>query len=76
MLYKAFDKESYQLRAQMRQQGDNNADFRDQLECLAQGKFNQEDWISWSRQNYDVMEKPDQDLFNEMGIQIREGFKN
>ena len=70
MLYKAFDKESYQLRAQMRQQGDNNAVFRDQLERLAQGKFTQEDWTSWSHQNYDVMDKPNQDLFNNMGIQI------
>ena len=62
-LYRMFDKDSYLLRSQMRQQGDENAVFRDQLERLATGNFTQADWTAWSAQNYDVMEKDEQETF-------------
>ena len=65
VLYKMFDRYSYLLRSQMRQQGDENALFRDQLERLAGGTFTQEDWHCWSARNFDVMDRQDQTEFFE-----------
>ena len=63
VLYKMFDENSYSLRSQMRQQGEENANFRDQLERLAKGEFKQEDWINWSQQNFDTMDTEAKEMF-------------
>ena len=65
VLYRMFDNYSYLLQSQMRQQGDENALFRDQLERLARGTFTQEDWHCWSARNFDVMDRQDQTEFFE-----------
>ena len=51
MLYRMFDESSFCLRAQMRQQGADNEDFRQQLERLANGQFTVFDWQNWSQRN-------------------------
>ena len=62
-LYRMFDQSSYLLRSQMRQQGEENALFREQLERLATGNFTQADWTAWSGQNYDTMDRDVQETF-------------
>ena len=48
-LYRMFDKNSFSLISQMRQQGDENAGFRSELERLATGEFSVEDWRHWQK---------------------------
>ena len=62
-LYRMFDKSSYSLTAQMRQQGDENAGFRNELERLATGEFSLEDWHHWQDQNYDTMDEETKNNF-------------
>ena len=62
-LYRMFDKNSFSLISQMRQQGDENAGFRSELERLATGEFSVDDWRHWQKQTYDTMDVDDQDSF-------------
>ena len=62
-LYRSFDKNSYSLTSQMRQQGDENAGFRKELERLATGEFSVEDWRHWQRQTYDTMDADAKEIF-------------
>ena len=66
-LYRMFDKGSYSLKSQMRQQGPENIEFRDQLERLAKGEFSPMDWEKWSRQNYSTMDAETQKTFFDEG---------
>ena len=63
MLYRKFDDCSYLLHSQMRQHGDANISFREQLERLAVGKFNLDDWLAWSTRNYETLSSDEQILF-------------
>ena len=62
-LYRLFDKNSFSLTSQMRQQGDENAGFMSELERLATGEFSVVDWRHWQRQTYDTMDADAKDNF-------------
>ena len=55
LLYLLFDAYSFQLVELMRQRGEENQQFRDELERLANGEFNEQDWDSWKGQDFHKM---------------------
>jgi ATP-dependent DNA helicase PIF1 len=65
VLYKLFDKETYCLHQQMRQQGSDNQEFREQLERLATGGFNISDWKQWSEHDITKLDEEKRKQFVE-----------
>ena len=55
-LYKLFDDGTYRLTELVRQAGDENQQFREELERLANGTFSIDDWNRWLTQDYNQMD--------------------
>lgn len=69
-IYKMFDGSSFILKSQMRQQGSENTTFISQLERLATGHFNVDDWRQWSKQDITKLGPEIKDQFIEEGTQL------
>ena len=69
-IYKMFDASTFCLRAQMRQQGAENSEFRHQLERLATGKFDINDWKNWSNRDISKMSLETKSDFIENGTML------
>lgn len=63
LLYRLFDDLTYQLYQQMRQQGAENEEFKQQLERLATGNFSIDDWKRWSKHDMSQLSENDRNLF-------------
>ena len=62
LLYLLF-KKSFFLTESMRQAGDSNAEFRDQLQRLAEGQFSIDDWRIWSMRSLGRLPKEEKQKF-------------
>ena len=66
-LYRAFKDVIFFDRIQ-RQEGDDQKEFREQLERLAKGKFTEEDWTKWKDRNLDLLPPAEREAFIKGGI--------
>ena len=69
VLYRMFDI-SICLKQSMRQAGDENAEFRSELERLATGEFSVDDWKKWAKCNLQQMSDERKRNFYENGTKL------
>ena len=63
ILYKLFDSLTVTLRTNFRQAGNQNTEFRNQLERLASGKFTLADWESWKQNDLEQLDPQSKEEF-------------
>ena len=68
LLYRLFDEWSFTWTTQMRQAGEENRLFREQLERLANGEFTMEDWNHWHQQSFSRMSVERQKEFEDNAV--------
>ena len=68
-LYQQFQ-ESYKLQETMRQQGEENESFRQELGRLADGTFNIHDWRHWSSRELSVLSAEERERFSTSGVKL------
>ena len=68
-LYQQF-RESFILKTSMRQQGEENEMFRQELGRLARGTFTIEDWRRWSTRELDTLPAEERESFQTRGVKL------
>ena len=68
-LYRLFT-ESYQLKTSMRQQGEANEEFRQELGRLADGSFTLADWQHWSSRELATLPEEERERFLTGGVKL------
>ena len=63
-------KESYRLDMSMRQQGEHNELFRQELGRLANGTFSIDDWRRWSTRELNILPTEEKERFQTTGIKL------
>ena len=65
--YRKFDKSVIFTKVQ-RQDGDDQAEFREELKRLGEGTFTQSDWMRWQCRTLDALPLAERNAFHERGI--------